>query len=245
MRAMYTIRRETVQVRKIMAVYLGFGNDLNCNRLILELALFNFGRASMPKMSSPYFLSELVFGSKILTVTKVLVQRLLLLGSSLLGDRPLFRLPTAKTLSQGRLDVLGRRWWRKRPAEESPGSRSSSWRRRDTSRQGTGWHSMGVGAGPRTLVGGASGSVLHGLHSDGAVSRSGGHLIAITRDDEGGCIGVSFSSIALEIRFTVTLTHLKIVLRRCIRLKDWVKVEASDGEDKFTADLIKTRERLK
>lgn len=82
----------------IAAMYLGFGYDLDSNRMVLEVAFFTSSRASMTKMPSPDFLSKLVLGSEILAVAEALVKRLFGLGSALLGNRTLLRLAAAEAL---------------------------------------------------------------------------------------------------------------------------------------------------
>lgn len=158
-------------------MYLGLGNDFNSNKLIFDLTLLGPGRACMTKMPFPHFLPQFILSSKILTIPKAFVQRLLRLRPPFLRYRPLLRFRLPEPLSQRSPYMLRRRRRRKGSPEKPPRRRSPRRRRRNPiPGQRAGAHSVRVGARPRAGVRRRpSRRVLHGREPvPGAGTYGGG-----------------------------------------------------------------------
>uniref|UniRef100_A0A7C9AWR7 Uncharacterized protein n=2 Tax=Opuntia streptacantha TaxID=393608 RepID=A0A7C9AWR7_OPUST len=186
-------------------IHLGFGNNLDSNDLILELTPLTLGRACMPKMPSPNLLPQLILSPKILSITKAFIQLLPSLPPILLRYAPFLGLHRPEPLCQRRLNVLGRRRWRKRPLEEPPWRRPG-WRRR---------HSGGQRAWPRfamrirTRPGAGRGRPRRCIFYIGGFRRRK-RTLRVSNSGDGGGNDRSDSAVTVGVAgdgFTVTLPH--------------------------------------
>lgn len=127
--------------------YLGFGDDLNGQRLVLELAFLASTGASMTEMPSPDLFPKLILSSEILAIPKALIQRLFRLHSLLLRNRTLFRL-LPEPLRQRRLDMFRRRRRSEPPLKKPPRRRRPRRRRRHSPGERAGRQAVRVGTRP-------------------------------------------------------------------------------------------------
>lgn len=102
--------------------YLGFGDDFDSNRLPFELALPSLSIAGVAKMAAADLVPQFILRSKILTVTKTLIQRPFTLCPVLRYGTILWLLRRPLPLNERGLDVFSGRRRGKRAAEKPSGS---------------------------------------------------------------------------------------------------------------------------
>lgn len=99
--------------------YLRFGDDFDSNRHVLKFSFLSLGMTGVAKMPTADFFPQLKLGPEVLVVSKILVQRLIGVGCTILWNWPFrWRLRMTKSPGERRLDVLGRRRRRKGAFEE-------------------------------------------------------------------------------------------------------------------------------
>nr|GME17737.1 hypothetical protein Iba_scaffold19384CG0010 [Ipomoea batatas] len=191
---------------------LGFGNDFDGEREVLELSFFAPGIACMTEMPSPHLFPQLVLGTEVPVVAEILIQRLIGLGRAVLRDGPLSgNLSMAESPGKRGLDVLSRRRRREGAFEEPPRSGPRR-RRRHAGRQRTGsspWGGTSVRIRTRPGTGRSGGSRRRVLYRNGVVDGGGRERTLSLRRliGESGNSGCSISITGGGDRLTITLAH--------------------------------------